>query len=602
MTLEIGIVLGILACAIFLFVINKLAPDVVALLMLLALLLTGTLSTADALAGFGNPAVVTIGAIFIITAGLANTGIASWLGRRIMRIAGSSERRLMSISMASAAALSLVMNNIAAVAVLMPVLVIIARQTRISTARLLMPLSFGSVLGGMATLFTTINILVNQSLLRKGFHTFSMWDFFCIGSILTAAGIIFMATLGRKLLPDYPIDSLFPARRLPEDLAKIYQVSEQIFEVRILEASPLDGKSIAQSQLGSDYGLNIIGFIRRGRIKLSPDKEEIIRAGDVLVIEGSADSLRLSREGLGLDCLKTADSPVVELADRDVGIIEIVVSPYAAIAGQSLRHIHFREKYGLTVLALRREGKPIGQGIPDLPLRFGDALLVQGSRQRLKLLRDEQDFIFLEEPDVAEEIKRPEKAPWVLLGVALMLVLAGFGLQPISVASLLAAAVIIITGSLKAEEGYRAVEWRAVILVAAMLSMGTAMDQTGAATFLSRSLLEVLGPSGPLAVLAGFFLLSMSFAQVLSGAASAVLIAPIAFSAATQLSISPYPLLMTIVLGSSSAFLTPISHPANILIMGPGGYKFTDFARVGILLTLILFALVVILVPRLWPF
>ena len=507
MTLEIGIVLGILACTLFLFALNKFAPDVVALLMLLALLLTRRLSTADALAGFGNPAVVTIAAIFIITAGLANTGIASWLGRRIMRIAGASERRLMSISMASAAALSLVMNNIAAVAVLMPVLVIIARQTRISTSRLLMPLSFGSMLGGMATIFTTVNILINHSLLRKGFVPFSMWDFFSIGSILTAAGIIFMATLGRKLLPDYPIDSLFPARRLPADLAKIYQVSENIFEARILEASPLDGKSIAQSQLGSDYGLNIIGFIRRGQIKLSPDKNEIIRAGDVLVIEGNADSLRLSQEALGLDCRMAADSPVVELADRDVGIIEIVVSPYAAIAGESLRKIHFREKYGLTVLALRREGKPIRQGIPDLPLRFGDALLVQGSRQRLKLLRDEHDFIFLEEPDVAEEIGRPEKAPWVLLGVALMLVLAGFGFQPISVASLLAAAVIIVTGSLTAEEGYRAVEWRAVTLVAAMLSMGTAMDQTGAAATISRSLLEAMGSLGPLAVLAGFFLI-----------------------------------------------------------------------------------------------
>jgi di/tricarboxylate transporter len=602
MTLEIGIVLGILACAIFLFVINKFAPDVVGLLMLLALLLTGTLSTSDALAGFGNPAVVTIGAIFIITAGLANTGIASWLGRRIMRIAGSSETLLISVGMASAAVLSLVMNNIAAVAVLMPGLVSIAKQTRTSTSKLLIPLSFGSMLGGMATLFTTVNILVNNSLLRKGYHPFSMWNFFCIGSILTVAGIIFMATLGRKLLPNYPIDSLFPARRLPADLAKIYQLSEHIFEARILEGSPLDGKSIAQSQLGYVYDLNIIGFIRCGRIKLSPDKDEIVRSGDVLLIDGNADSLRPSQEGLGLDCRITADAPVVELADRDVGIIETVVSPYAAIAGQSLRNIHFREKYGLTVLALRREGNPIRQGIPDLPLHFGDALLVQGPWQRLKLLRDEQDFIFLDEPEVAEEIKRPEKAPWVLLGAALMLVLAGLGLQPISVASLLAATVIIVSGSLKAEEGYRAVEWRAVILVASMLSMGTAMDQTGAAALISRSLLEALGLLGPLAVLAGFFLLSMLFAQVLSGAATAVLIAPVAFSAATQLAISPYPLLMTVILGSSSAFLTPISHPANILVMGPGGYKFTDFARVGVLLTLIVFALAVILVPRLWPF
>jgi di/tricarboxylate transporter len=602
MTLEIGMVLGILACAVFLFVANKFATDVVALLMLLALVLTKTLSPADALAGFGNSAVVTIGAIFIITAGLANTGIASWLGRRILRLAGSSERRLVSLAMASAAALSLVMNNIASVAVLMPSLVGIAKQTRISTSRLLIPLSFGSLLGGTATLFTTVNILVNNSLLRRGLTPFSMWDYLRIGSILTVTGIIFMATLGRRLLPNYPIDSLFPARRLPGDLAKTYKVSEEIFEARIVEGSPLDGRSIAQTRLGYAHNLNVIGFIRNGRVKLSPDKEEIIRAGDILVIEGNVELLRLNQEALGLERQNDPNAPVVELANRDVGITEIVVSPYAGIAGQSLKDIHFREKYGLSVLALRKEGMPIRLGISDLSLHFGDALLVQGPRQRLKLLREERDFIFLEEPETVEEIKRPEKAPWALLGTTLMVVLASFGLQPIAMASLLGAMVIILSGSLKAEEGYRAVEWRAVILVAAMLSMGTAMDRSGAAAFLSSSLLETLGTLGPLAVLAGFFLLSASLAQILSGTATAVLIAPIAFSAASQLAVSPYPLLMGVVLGSSCAFLTPISHPANILVMGPGGYKFTDFARVGILLTVAIFILAVILIPRLWPF
>jgi di/tricarboxylate transporter len=602
MTLDIAIVLGILAGTILLFIVNKLAPDLVALLALLALLLTRTLRTADALAGFGNPAVVTIGAIFIITAGLTNTGIASWLGRCILRIAGASEARLIGISMASAAVLSLVMNNIASVAVLMPGIVHIARQTRISTSKLLIPLSFASTLGGMATLFTTVNILVNSTLHGKGLKPFSMWDFWCIGSILTVAGTVFMITLGRKLLPNYPIDSLFPIRRLPADLAKIYQVSERIFEVRILAGSPLDGMSIARSQLGYVYNLNIIGILRRGRIKLSPDKDEILQVEDRLFIEGDADCLRLSQEGLGVACQETASAPFVELADRDVGIIEIVVSPYASISGQSLRDIHFREKYGLTVLALRREGRPVRQGIPDLPLRFGDALLVQGPRPRLKLLRDEQNFIFLEEPESYEEIRRPDKAPWALLGTALMLILAGLGIQPIAVASLLGAIVIIVSGSLKMEEGYRAVEWRAVVLVAGMLSMGAALDQSGAASFLSRYLLQILGPFGPLAVMAGFYLLSTSLAQVLSGAATSVLIAPIAFSAAAQLVISPYPLLMTVILGSSSAFLTPISHPANILVMGPGGYKFTDYARVGSLLTLLIFVLIMILVPLLWPF
>jgi di/tricarboxylate transporter len=574
MNAEIAVVLAILFATIALFVAERPGPDVVSLLVVLALVLTGTLQTQEALAGFGNPAVLTIASIFLVTAGLSNTGVAGWIGRRLLRIAGESESRLVAVTMAAAATLSLVMNNIASASVLLPGLSSIARQTRISSSKLLIPLSFGTFLGGMATLFTTTNILVNDAL-----ASFTLWDFFRIGSLLTIAGVAFMVVIGRKLLPDYVNKETTPSRRLPADLARLYQVPELLFEARILAGSPLDGKNVAQSRLGQAYNLNIIGILRGGRVKLSPPREEMLLAGDRLLLEGDDERLRQTQEKLGLVCDRSENSPYVDLADRDIGIVEVVVSPYADVVGSSLRDIHFREKFGLTVLALRRDGRPVREGVPDLPLRFGDALLVQGPRPRLRILRTERNFILLDEPELAEEAIQPAKAPWALLAMVLMLALSGFGVVRIATASLLAAMLMVISGALKMEEGYRAIEWRAVVMIGGMLSMGAALDKSGTASLLSHVLLDALAPLGHLSVLAGYYIISMLLTQVMSGAATAVILAPIALNAASQMGVSPYPLLMTVILGTSSAFLTPVSHPANILVM-----------------------MILILVPLFWPF
>jgi di/tricarboxylate transporter len=602
MNLEIAIVLAILAVTIGLFLTNKLSPDVVSLLAVLALLLTGTLQVSEALQGFGNPAVITIASICLVTAGLTNTGVAAWIGRRLLRIAGGSEGRLVAVTMTAAATLSLVMNNIAAASVLLPGLISISRQTQIRASKLLIPLSFGTLLGGMATVFTTTNILVNDALRQKGLHSFTLWEYFRIGSLLTIAGIAFMVTIGRRMLPEHPGEKMTPWKRLPADLAKLYHMPEALFEARILAGSPLADKTVAQSQLGQSFNLNIVAILRGGRIKLSPPREEVLRAGDRLLIEGEDQRLKQTQESLGLICSVGDEVQFVELFDRDVGIVEVVISPYADLVGRSLREIHFREKFGLTVLALRREGKPAQQGVPDLPLRFGDAMLVQGPRERIQLLRAEINFILLDDLEFPDEAARPDKASWAVAAIALMLVLAGFGVVRIATASLLAAVIMVISGALKVEEGYRAVEWKAVVMIGGMLSMGTALDKSGAAALISHNLLHALAPFGHVAVLAGCYFLSMLLAQAISGATSAVLLAPIALSAAGQLGVSPYPLLMTVVLGTSSAFLTPVSHPANVLVMGPGGYKFADYARVGSYLTAIIFVLIVILVPIFWPF
>ncbi len=372
-------------------------------------------------------------------------------------------------------------------------------------------------------------------------------------------------------------------------------------EARILAGSPLDGKTVAENRLDETYNLNLLGILRGGRIKLVPGRDEVLRAGDGLIIEGEAGVLQQTQEGLGLVFTPSGPMSRIELADRDIGVAEIVISPHADIVGKSLRDIQFREKFSLAVLALLRDGKPVERSLQDLPLRFGDSLLVQGARPRLKLLRAERNFIVVEEPDCAEEAVRREMAPWAVTGLALMLVLAGLGTLGIAAASLAGALVMILSGAVKMEEAYQAIEWKAVVMIGGMLSMGAALDKSGAAVLISHYLLHAFAPLGHFAVLAGFFLIPMLLAQVLSGAATVVLIAPVALSAADQLHISAYPLLMAVILGVSCAFLTPVSHPANVLIMGPGGYKFGDYARVGGYLTGIIFVLVMILIPLFWP-
>jgi di/tricarboxylate transporter len=599
-TLQMAIVISVLFATVILFVSDKLSPDIVALLAVSALLLTRVLDVSEALAGFANPAVITIASIFVVTAGLGNTGVAAWFGRFLFRIAGKSEARLTALTMGASAMLSLVMNNIASASVLLPGLSSISRRTQISPSKLMIPLSFGTLLGGMATLFTTVNLLANDALRKKGLIPFSLWDYFRIGSILLIFGIAYMVFLGRKFLPNHPAKERIRANHFAGDLMKLYGLPDKIFEAYIPDNSPLVGKTVSETRLGRDFNLNILGILGGRKVKLAPESDEVLHPGEVLIIEGERKSLETVKKA-GLILQSNSVPHNYKISDRNIGVVEVLLSPHTALTGRTLRDIHFRQKFGLAALAILREGVPILRGVRDMPLRFGDTLLVQGPRGRIELLNQEHDFIVLEDPEYFGEIGRPDKAPWALAGMVLMLSMAGLNILPIAAASLLGALAMILSGALKIDEGYRAIEWKAVVMVGGMLSLGTALETSGAADLISHNLLHLLGPMGHMAVLAGFFLASLLLAQILSSVATAVLIIPIAMSAAIQLHVSAYPLVMTVVLGVSSGFLTPVSHPVNVLVLGPGGYRFRDFARVGVLLALIVFILVMTLVPRFWP-
>lgn len=784
MTFEIGLVLGILALAVLFFVTEWLRLDLVALLVLVSLSLTGLVTTNQAFSGFSNPAVITFWAVFILSGGLTRTGVANAMGRQIMRLAGQGRVKLQLAIMLSAGVMSGFMNNVGATALLLPVVMDISRRTRQPASKLLIPLAYASLLGGLTTLIgTPPNILVSDALRASGLTPFTMFDYTPIGVIVMLAGIGFMLLVGQRLLPERDAaGSLSQAE--DADLEAIYQFGERLFVIQVPATSSLAGQTLASSRLGAAVGLNVIGIIRDGNPQLAPEANTALRAGDrliviggldrllelqgqqqlfveedsfvaqrlisgevgvaevilgaasplvgrslaaasfrdqygvnvlailrdgaprrtnlqavqlkpddTLLVQGSADSLENLRDSaefesfsmpseaaigdvyqlnerliavnvshdsalagqtlaesrlgdayglsvLGIvrdgsthlipgpdDKLLGGDTLLVEgkpedlvalrglqdlevetgastdlhlLESDETGLAEAVLSPRTTLAGKTLRQLHFREKYGLSVLAILREGQTFRVNLRDMPLRFGDALLLFGPRPRLNVLGREPDFLVLTES--AQEPIRARKAPLAILIMLGVLMPVIFGWLPISVAAVAGASAMVLTGCLTMEEAYRFIEWRAVFLIAGMLPLGIAMEQTGAARYLADGVVTAVGPIGPLAVVAAFFILAALASQVMPNAAVAVLLAPIALSSAENLGISPYPLMMTVALSASAAFLSPVGHPANMLVMGPGGYRFSDYLRVGLPLTLTVLGVVLLALPLFWPF
>ncbi len=384
------------------------------------------------------------------------------------------------------------------------------------------------------------------------------------------------------------------------ETAQQYRLEERLVAMRVPEGSILADKTLVESRLGDAFGLGVMGIVRQGTTHLMPDAEEILVAGDLLLVKGRPDDL-LTLEGLqGLEIDEEPPPDLDEMQSEHVGLVEVVLSPRTTLAGRTLRQIHFRDKYGLSVLAIWREGRAYRSELRDMALRFGDALLLYGPRERLRVLGLEPDFLVLTE--AAQEAPRLNKAPIGILIMAVVLIPVIFDWVPIAISAVAGVVLMVLTRCLTMEEAYRSIEWKAVFLIAGMLPLGIAMEQTGAANFLAEGMVGLVGPSGPLAVLAGLFILAALASQVMPNPAVAVLLAPIALNTANDLGISPYPLMMAVAVSASAAFLSPVGHSANVLVMGPGGYRFSDYTKVGIPLTLVVLLIVVLVVPFFWPF
>jgi di/tricarboxylate transporter len=780
-TLEISIVLAILLAAVTSFVTGWLRMDVTALLVLALLALAGVLSPAEAFAGFSSPAVITVGGMFVISAALARTGVANLLGRHMLRVAGERELPLVMAIMLTAGVLSSVMNNIGVAAMLLPVVMDIARRTGRSPSRLLMPLALGSLMGGLTTLIgTPPNLLVSEALREHGLPPFRLLDFTGPGGLILLSGVAFVGLVGVRLLPQRDPRG-HSVRRSDADLVKTFNLQERIFALRIPPRSPLAGRMLAESRLGSALGLHVLALMRVGETSLAPAPDTVLQAGDRLVVQGRPDLLlelrnrrhllvddaahagsylvsddiglaesvidaesdlvgstllqlnfrhrfgvivlALERDGnvrrtqleriplqagdvlllqgphqrlaahaesdslpglrpiaadaaigrfhlnerlitlrvtgrsllvgrsladtrigdaagltviaivrgdrtsllpdpdevfrpddvlvikahpadlavlRGLQRLEVEEGapPLEALESEGVGLMEVVLAPRTTLVGKAPREVGFREKYGLSVVAIWRGDRAWRSNLRDMPLRFGDALLLFGPREKLKLLAREPDFLVLSE--AVQDPPLRHKAPVSVAVLVAMLLPVLAGVIPIAVAVVVGAVAMVLTRCLQPEEAYRAVEWQAIILIAGMLPLGTALERTGAAQLLSTMVLEATGDLGPRGILAGLCILTALGAQMIPAAAVVVLMAPIALTAAADYGLSPYALLMGIAL-SAASLSSPVAHPANVLIMGPGGYRYTDYLRLGIPLTVMVLVIVVLLVPLFFP-
>jgi di/tricarboxylate transporter len=586
MSPSILVTLAITIVAALLLIGNWLRPDLVALLVLVTLGISRLVSPEAALAGFSGSAVITILAVSIIAEGLRQTGVAYRLGQQMKRLAGAGETRVILVVMLAGATLSLFMNNIAAMAVLMPATLGLARQTRRSPARLMMPLAYGVIVGGMATLFTTSNIIASSTLREAGFKPFGVLDFLPVGLPLVVLAVLYMLLIGRRFLPKQAegVENS-RTRRTRDELLAVYRIEESLWAVTVLPGSAMAGLTLTQGDWRTKVRLNVLAIMRGRKYLPAPPSSTILQDGDLVITQGEPDREMLDKLGLRLE----PDQPSqFESSGQEDSVAEIVLAPHSSLEGKTLRDLHLREKTGLTVLALWRSGHPIHIGFASLPLRVGDALLVQGTVATLRLLHQERDFIILDEDP--EAIARPRRATLATLIGLGTLAVAITGWLPIALVGLAGALAMVLTGCLAVDQLYASIDWKSIFLIAGMWPLSTAIQTSGLSNALVKGLLGLAGHADLILLVIVLLLVSMLLTNIGAGQAAApIILAPIGLSLANATGADPRMLLMAIALGCSLAFLTPIGHPVNVIAMSSGDYTFKDFLRVGWPLTALVF-------------
>lgn len=601
-----------------LFIHGRLRPDFVALGSLLSLTLLNIITPAEAFAGFSNSVVIMIAGLFIVGAGIFNTGLAEQLSNRLLKLGRGNETRLLIIIMLTVAFFSAFMSNTGTVAVMLPVVVSMALSIQASPAKFLIPLAFASSLGGVLTLIgTPPNLIVSNTLAEHGYEPMSFFGYTPIGMVILISGTLFMVFFGKRLLPDGEgVDGKTADHFTPEQLAGIYKTYHFLHLVQISEGSSLIGKSLQELDLPEKYGLTVVSLKRQSgdRLPLFSSQEQIVpKTGTifehkdyVLLFGSEAEVLRLSRD-FQVEPLKEQREAEArgQFLTRDYGMTELVVTPQSKFHKKSLRELHFRKTYGCNVLAINRNGKYIQQNVGKERLQYGDALLIHGEWDQIELLAEvTKDVVVVGRvSERAKSAKASGKAP-IAAGIMLfMLLIMTFELIDPVVTVLLSAFLMIVTGCVRSTgDAYRSIDWESLILIAAMLPMATALEKTGGVELISDVLIDQLGGYGPYAVLIGFYVLTTILSQFISNTATAVLFAPIAVTTAIGLSVSPYPFLMSVAIAAGMAFSTPVASPTNALVLNAGGYKFKDFVKVGVPLQFFLLVITIVVIPLFFPF
>ncbi len=619
MTLEIAVVYGVLVGAIGLWASDLLRMDLVALVALLVLAVAGILTPAEALAGFADPVVIMIAGLFVVGEGLYQTGVAQAMGRLLARLAGTSEARLLAVVMLMVALLSAFMSSTGTVAVMLPVVVGLAWERGIPPSRLLIPVAVASLLGGMLTLIGTApNIVVSSHLSAMGRAPFGFFTFTPVGVVMVLVGISFTVLFGRRLLPERrpPVQEGAPPTTSVAALAEAYGLPGTLFHARVPDASPLAGRTVEEAAIRRRFGVTVVG-IRRARPRppvpglpatrpgtgpldpVPPDTR--IEAGDWLYVQALP---KAAADFVGTQRLELLSDPDGDEVPEGMGLVEVLLTPGSRLLRKTLEDSGIREKYRVTVLSIRRMGEPILDGLGVIPLRFGDTLLVKGAWDRIRLLQRERgDFVVTGIPAELDRAVRPyRRAPLAVAILAAMMTLLTVDLVPAVLAVLMAAAGMVLAGCVDGDEAYRSINWQSVVLIAAVLPIATALEKTGGMALIVTALGATLQGGTPLMLLAFLFVLTSILSQVISNTATAVLLAPMAFRLALDMGAAPEPFLMTIAVAASTAFATPIASPVNTLVLGPGGYRFGDFFRIGVALQALVLAATLIVVPLLFPF
>lgn len=594
MTIDNWLVFAILTSALVMFVREKPRVDIVALLVLVACVLSGLVGPREAFLGFSDPAVITVWTVFILSGGVIKTGIAESIGEQMTRLAGNDPRRILIVMMLITASMSAFMNNIGAVAIMLPAVMGICRQLQLPPSKLLIPLSAAALLGGNITLIgTPPNLIAAAAMEQSGVTAFGFFDYTPTGLIVSLVGLIYMVVIGYRLLPE---------RTSGEAITENYQIPDSFLtEATVNANSPLVGQSINRIRFGLENDVAIV-YVRRGDEFLPQASDRQVHINDTVLIEGPYEQVQRLGDALNLRMREHPESDTIEQKLEAAGeLVEITLSPRSRFRGLTLREIGFRSRFGLSVLAIRHEGEPLVSKVVDVPLRFGDVLLTQGLPKQIDSLKVNPNFIILDNVRQKRGIRR-DKAPHAL--AVLLLTLGAVIFMPremVSTTMLLGSIVMVMSGALTMNEAYQSIDWKSVFVIAGMLPLGAAMNNTGTAELIADSAIRASGNLGALAVMAVIFIVTACLTSIISNAAATVIVVPIAVNAAYGLSVNPEPFVITAVVAASSAFLLPIGHQANIIIYGLGGYRFADFVKVGFWLTLLLLVVMLLVVPIIWP-
>ena len=584
----IGIIIG-------LFVLifgTRLKIEIIALLVLVIVTITGLVSSQDAISGFGSSVVVTLIGLFVITHGLERTGVVQWIANQLNNVGQGSETKLIALFMLTGALLSLIMNNVAAGAVLLPAAVRVARESNVSVSKLLMPMSFGTLVGGMATYLTTANILMSELLISRDFDGLNMTDFLPVGSFIVIASIAYMLLLGNKLLPKSLANNNVSEQA---DLEEMYHLQQYEWHIKVNPKSTLAHRTIRDSEINAKLGLTIAAIWRKNETIAIPKSNQTIEPNDELLVIGQEDRIdQLAEWG---------NTIIYDISPRRKDLliepIEIIIAPRSQAQGKTLSEMALNRDVGLLALALWRDGQGFMTDVRKIPLEVGDAVLVIGQSKDIEDISKNPDYI-LPVGQYSNISINTQKAPFAVLITAIVLTLGILNILPLPIAMLAGAVAMVIMQCISIEQFYEAISWRVIFLVAGMLPLSLAITESGLAERISSILVRLLAEANPLLLVAGMIILTMFVVQIIGGQVSALLVGPIAINAAVQVGVDPRAMAVAVAMACSMAFLTPIAHPVNILMMGPGNYQFGDFTRVGFGMTIITLIAMLLGLKVLW--